>query len=164
MDQRIVLAIAVVYQRAERIVGKCFRIGLCGFRNLAEVISGVVKDTDHSSTAVIAALEDRVGQRHETPHQFQSLGRVAFSHLVDDGAALNLQIIDQGPPVLPVDEPAGACDQRQPFTDFPRNRGGVLLAGELQPETAFGLGVAGTNLYQQLRKPLCAQRLEVLRV
>ena len=68
-----------------------------------------------------------VGQRHETPHQVQSLDRITFSHCVDDGAALDLQIIDQGSPVLPVDEPAGAGDRRQPFADFSRNRGGALL-------------------------------------
>ena len=74
---------------AEHIVGKRFRIGLCGFRNLAEVVGGVVEDTDHGSTAVIAALEDRAGQRHETPHQIQALDRIALGHLVDDGTTLN---------------------------------------------------------------------------
>ena len=97
-----------------------------------------MEEADHGSTAVIATLEDRAGQCHETPHQFQSLGWIAFGHLVDDGAALNLQIIDQGPSVLPVDELAGAGDRRQPLADFTRNGGGALLAGQLQPEPTFG--------------------------
>ena len=58
LDQGVVLAIVVIDQCVERIVGKPFRIELCGFRNLAEVVGGVVEDTDHGSTAVIAALED----------------------------------------------------------------------------------------------------------
>ena len=164
LDQGIVLTVAVVDQHVERIVGERFRIGHCGFRNLAEVVGGVVEDTDHGSTAIIAALEDRVGQRHETPHQVQSLDRITFSHCVDDGAALDLQIIDQGSPVLPVDEPAGAGDRRQPFADFSRNRGGALLAGQFQPETVFGRDIAGADLDQQFGKPLSAQRRKVLRV
>ena len=50
----------------------------------------MVEDTDYGSTAIIAALEDRVGQRHETPHQVQSLDRITFSHCIDDGAALDV--------------------------------------------------------------------------
>ena len=50
------------------------------------------------------AREDRAGERQKAPHQVQPLDRIAWGHRVDDGAALHLQIVDQDPPALPVDE------------------------------------------------------------
>ena len=101
LDQGVVLAVAVVGQRPERTVSQRDQIGRCGVRDLAQVTDGRIEDTGYGSTAVIAAREDRVGERQKVPHQVQPLDRIAWGHRVDDGAALHVQIVDQDPSVLP---------------------------------------------------------------
>ena len=113
LDQGVVLAVAVVGQRPERTVSQRDQIGRCGVRDLAQVTDGRIEDTGYGSTAVIAAREDRVGERQKVPHQVQPLDRIAWGHRVDDGAALHVQIVDQDPSVLPVDKRGCPCDRRQ---------------------------------------------------
>jgi len=43
-----------------------------------------MKDVEHRSTAVVAALENRRSQGHEPPEQIKDFLRVRFSHCFDD--------------------------------------------------------------------------------
>ena len=52
--------------------------------------------------------------------------------MIDDGAPLCLEIIDEAAPVLPVDEAPRAGDCVQAHADFPRDLGGALRAGEFE--------------------------------
>ena len=114
-------------------------VGASAIRILAQVADGRIEDTDHGSTAVLAAREDRAGERQKAPHQVQPRDRIAWGHRVDDGAALQWQIVDHGPAVLPVDERGCPCDRRQLGTHGLRDggrafraSGGPRWAGECQ--------------------------------
>jgi len=88
-----------------------------------------MEDADHRSTAVIAASKNRIGERHEPPYQFERFGRIGFCHLINNGAALRLEIFDQCSPGLPVNEGSGARDGDQPFANLLGDLAGTLCSG-----------------------------------
>ena len=54
-------------------------VGASAIRILAQVADGRIEDTDHGSTAVIAAREDRAGERQKAPHQVKPRDRIAWA-------------------------------------------------------------------------------------
>ena len=62
---------------------------------LRKIAACSMEDANHRSTAVIAASENRIGERHEPPYQFERFGRIGFCHLIDNGAALSFEVFDQ---------------------------------------------------------------------
>ena len=117
-DEAVVLTVVVLGQRLEGLVREFAGSSSRGFGDFAERHAGSMEDAYHRPAAVVAACEDRIRQSQETPHQVQPLGGIGFRHLIDDGSALRFQIVDQRPPVLPVDEGARPRDRRQPFADL----------------------------------------------
>lgn len=105
-DQPVILAVVVLVERLKSLISKAFRSDSRGRGNRAELRAGVMEDADHRPAAVVAAREDRTGQSHEAPHQIERLGGIGLRHVVDNGAALCIQIVHQRPSVLPVNERA----------------------------------------------------------
>jgi hypothetical protein len=109
-----------------------------------------VEDADYRSAAIITALENGIGERHESPHQFQRFGKIGFGYLIDDGAALRFEVFDQCPSILPVNEGAGPRNRRQSLANLLGDLAWTLRASQFQPETPLHGGVGGADLDQQL--------------
>jgi hypothetical protein len=84
--------------------------------------------------------------------------------MIDDCAPLGFEIFDESPPVLPIDECAGARDRAQSLANFARSLGGALRAGERKPQATFDGCVAVADLDQKFGEPLGAERFEILGV
>jgi len=74
-----------------------------------------VKHPDDDAAAVIAALEQRRCDLHESPQQRHSLGRIARGDLLLDRAKLALKIGDEWLAVLPVHKAARPRNAGQPL-------------------------------------------------
>jgi hypothetical protein len=116
-DKFVTLAIIVIDQRAKRPLSKLVRGSLRCLGHFAKITAHRMEDTAHDTAAVIAARKHRIGERHESPHQFEAFGRVRFGDLMNR-TALRFEIIDQGSPILPVNEGSGPGDSGQPLANF----------------------------------------------
>ena len=102
----IILTVVVLGRRLEGLVREFHWIKLRGFGDFAQSAAGIMEDAHHRPAAVVAAGEDQIRQRQEAPHQIERLSGIGFRNLLDDGTALRFQVVDQRPPVLPIDEGA----------------------------------------------------------
>jgi hypothetical protein len=163
-DQIIILAVAVVLDGDEHLVGERHRFGPgCG-RQFGEVGAGRVEHPDHRSTRIVAPVKDRFRQFREAPHQIECLGGILRRDLFEDGPALGLEVVHQRLARLPVHEGAGPRDRRQPLPDLARHLLRALRARKLQPQPPLDGGVPGADLHQERGERFRAERLEVLRV
>jgi len=78
----VILPIVILVQRIEDALCEYFRGKLRCLSDLTKVPARSMEDADHRSTAVIAASENRIGERHEPPYQFERFGRIGFCHLI----------------------------------------------------------------------------------
>src|SRR5215831_6472545 len=114
-DQLIELAIVVHRQGCECLIGQACRVGASLEGKIADVATSLAENTDHRSTAVIAPLENRRGQGHEPPEQIEGCRRIRLRDRLDDGSALNFEIIGQGSRALPVYKRARPRYDREPL-------------------------------------------------
>ena len=115
-----------------------------------------MKDPDHLVIPALTALDDRVCETHEPPHQEQGLFRVSWPDLVDNPASLGLQVVDKGFSLLPVDCALGIGDAGQPLCDRPPGLLRALCARQFQTQLALGRRIPAADLDQQLRQALGA--------
>jgi hypothetical protein len=65
--------------------------------------------------------------------------------LIDDGAPLRFQVVDQCPSILPIDEGTRPRDRGQPFANLLGDLPRALRTGKLKPQAPFGGGIAGAD-------------------
>src|SRR5438132_1611744 len=106
----------------------CFLILLDERVDIADVAAGLVKDTDHRSTTVVAALEDRRSQGHEPPEQVEGFLRVRLGHPLDDCPPLGIEVAREGSDALPVHKRPGSRYGRDPLAHFLRKFAWALCA------------------------------------
>ena len=157
------MAIVIDDQGFKCPIGEACWIGLGFHGDIAYVTAGLVEDTDHRSTAVVAALENRRSQGHELPEQLEGFFRVDLGDRLDDRTPLRIKIVGQGSHALPVDKRARPREGREPLAHLPRNFARALRPRQLQPQASFGGSVAGIEFDQQLGQPLGAEDFEILR-
>src|SRR5699024_9939788 len=94
----------------------------------------------------------------------QTLSRFGGCDTLDDHIELRLEILDQSALSPPVHKRPGAGDRCQPLADLPSDFRCAGCAGERQPQTAPGHGIAIADFEQQLSEAAGPQNLEVFYV
>src|ERR1700746_1454978 len=89
-------------ERHLSLVRECGRIGFNLHGHVADVAATLAKDADHRPAAVVTTPEHRRSQSHEPPEEFESLRRVRPGYLLDDRAALGIEVTSKGSGASPV--------------------------------------------------------------
>ena len=149
LDEAVELAVVVLGECAECLVGQRPGIGRCLRGHRAEITAGGVEFAHHREVAVIAAIEHRSGQPDELPEQVERFRRIGWCNVLHDGPTLHLQVSDEVTLFLPIELGTRPADGGEPLADLPCGLGRPRRTGELQPEPALDLGVALAELDQQ---------------
>lgn len=128
------------------------------------VENGPTEHVADVATAVVDAVQDRLGQSHEPPQQLERQIGAVVGHLLDDQLALQVEVFDERPTLLPVDEGPGLPQRGEPLADVGGDGLGTGLGPELEPQPALDPGVLGAELEQDLGQPLGAEGFEVREV
>ena len=105
-DEMVELAIVIVEQCLERAISQFRGVAFGRFSQPLEVAHAFAKNPDHGSAAIVAARENRGGQPHEAPHEFERFFGIGFRDVIDDCAPLGLEILHETASILPIDERA----------------------------------------------------------
>jgi hypothetical protein len=160
LDQPVVLAVAVRGDRLEHPVGEPHRIGGGLGGDSTEIAAGLAEHVADIAAAVVDAIEDRLGQLQESPQQLERQIGAAVGHLVEDQLALQVEVLHEGRPLLPVDEGPRLAQRGKPLADVGGGRLGAGLGVELEPEPPFGGCIPLAKLEEDLGQPLGAEGLE----
>ncbi len=163
LNQAVILTILVLEQSPVSLLGQHIGGGTRCVGNLPQITAGSLKDRNHAATAVVTAVEDRIGQRHEAPEKVQCFSCIDFRYL-SDGLSLGLEIRNKGFALVPIDEGAGAGNGGQALADRLCHVGRTGGTDQFQPQAALGCCIAPADLNQQFCQALGSKRFEVLRV
>ena len=161
LDQPVVLAVVVPRHGLEDPVGEPHRIGRRFGGDSTEIQAGLTEHVTDVATAVVDAVQDRLGQPHEPPQQLERQIGAGVGHLLDDQLALQIEVLHEGSTLLPVDEGPGLPQRGEPLADVGGNGLGTGLGAELEPQPALDPGVLRAELEQDLGQPLGTERFEV---
>ena len=137
LDQPVVLAVVVRGDGLEDPVGEPHRIGRCREGDRTEVVAGLAEHVADIATAVVDAVQDRLGQPHEPPQQLERQIGAVTGHLVDDQLALQVEVLHEGPTLRPVDERPGLPQGGEPLADVGGHGLRTGLGAELEPQPAL---------------------------
>ena len=163
-DQVVILAVAIGQQGIENPVGQTVGCDFDGEGQGGKLGHRLAEKGHQGAAAVLAAVEDAVGQRQELPGEVECLGRIVGGDLFQNGAALCGQIIGQGLALPPADPGTRFGQGHQPLADLCRSLFRTLPARQCQPQPSLGGGIAAADLDQQLGQGGGPQRLQVLGV
>jgi hypothetical protein len=107
LDQPVVLAVVVLRDRLEDLVGKPRRVGRGLGGNGAEITAGPAEHVADVAAAVVDPVQNRLSEVHEAPHQLERQVGAFPGHLVEDELALLVEVLHEGRALLPVDDGAG---------------------------------------------------------
>ena len=102
--QAIVGAILVGQQCGEHTIRKTARVGSSLDCNRPEILACRPKDISDRAVAVVDAVDHRFGKVHEPPHQIQRQVGARLGNAVNDHRPLQVEILHEVPPLLPIDE------------------------------------------------------------
>jgi hypothetical protein len=164
LDELIVLAVVVGRDRLEHPVGELHRVGSGLEGDGAEIAAGPAEHVADVAPTVVDAVQDRLGQPQEPPQQLERQIGAGLGHLLHDQLPLQVEVLHEGAPLLPVDEGPGLPQRGEPLADIGGNGLGPGLGAELEPQPALDPGVPGAELEQDLGQPLGAEGFEVVEV
>ena len=129
--------------------------------DLAEARQRVAEQIAHQPVAVVAALVHGARERQEAPHQVERLRRVPWCHAVDDRPAVRVEVLDHGPPTVPVDVAPRPPHLPQPAAHRAGHLARALPCSKLEPQAPLRGRVALAELDHQLGQARSTQGLEV---
>ena len=106
----------------------------------------------YGAIAVVAAFVKRGRHVEQPPKQVERLGGLARRDMIDDRAALRLDVLHKGAVLVPVDEGAGFCDGGQPLAHFGGHTCATFgEARQFQPQAPLRHRIARNELEQNVR-------------
>ena len=165
LHQIVEQAIVVLRESREDAVRQARRIRPRHHGDGREIVAGRVEDVPDRAVAVVDAIEYRLGEIHEPPHQVQCQVRSGLGNPVDDHRPLLIEILQEFPALLPVDEGPGGPQGGEALADF----GGESVAtaglrGQLQAQTPLDFGVSGREVDEDGGEAFRAQRRQIVQV
>ena len=143
-------------------IGQVDRIGRRLAGDCAEVAAGLAKDVTDVAVAVVDAVQDRLGQVHEPPHQVERQIGAGLGHLGRDHLPLEIDVLHEASPFLPIDKGSSAPQRGKALGNVGRDHLRAGLTGQLEAQSSFDLGILLAELEQELGQPSCAETFQGL--
>ena len=161
LDQPVVLTVVVARYSFEDPVGEPHRIGCGSGGDGTEIHAGPAEHLTDVAATVIDAVQDRLGQLHEPPHQLERQIGAGVDYLLDDQLALQIEVLHESSTLFPVDEGPSLPQRGEPLADIGGNSLSTNLGAELEPQSTLDPGIAYAELKQDFGQPLGTERFEV---
>ena len=160
--QAVVDPVVVGQQRGEHPVREAHRIGLGFHCNHPEVLAGQAEYVPDRAGAVVHAVEHRLSEVQEAPHQIQRQVGADGRNPVRDHRPLLVEVTHELAPLLPVDEGPCGPQGRDALADLGGDAVAALLCGEFQAQATLHLGIAVRELDEDHSQALWAERHQVV--
>jgi hypothetical protein len=128
----------------------------------AKVLAGGTEHIAHRAAAVVNAVDDRLGKRHEPPHEVERQVGARLGDPVGDHRPRKIQVADEVGAFLPIDEGVGRPECRDPLADLGGDDLAPGLAGQFETQSALDSRLLPRELHKYAGQALGAKPNQVL--
>jgi len=142
----------------EHSVREVYRIGFRVSRYGPESLASCPEDVPDRAVAIVNAVENRVGEVHESPHQVERQIGMGLSDPVDDHRPLQIKIFHKVPTLLPVDKRPRRAQSGEALANLGSDNVTAGLRRQLQSQAPFDFGIAVRKFNEDRGKALSPKR------